>query len=115
VIYIYIFIYIYMPSKTLNKRKRLRGAKNATKKTKKHTRKYLGGGKYNENDNFYKAYRAIYSVDAPTAAVHWLKEFHKEHKHDSKILELIDNLEHSGELLDDAKRDMEKLNDYEGN
>jgi len=101
-----------MPSKTLNKRKRLRGAKNATKK---HTRKYLGGGKYNEDDNFINAYREIHNVDAPTAAVHWLKEFHKHHKRDREILELIDNLEYSGELLDKAKKDMEKLNDYEGN
>ena len=97
-----------MPSKTSNKR---RGVKNTTKKNKKHRRKYLGGGKYDNDQNFRKAYREIYNVNAPDAAVHWLKEVQKTNPDDKDISELIQKLETSSRLLKESQRGIEDLND----
>jgi hypothetical protein len=97
-----------MSSKTSNKR---RGVKNTTKKNKKHRRKYSGGGKYDNDQNFRKAYREIYNVNAPDAAVHWLKEVQKTNPDDKDISELIQKLEKSGRLLKEAQKDIEDLDD----
>jgi hypothetical protein len=99
-----------MPSKTLNKRKKSRGPKNTTKK---HKRKYLGGGKYTDNDNFHRAYREIYNVSVPDAAVYWLGEVQKTNPEDTNISKIKQKLEESGRLLNDALKDIEEINDLE--
>jgi len=97
-----------MPSKTSNKR---RGVKNTTtkNKNKKHMRKYSGGGKYDNDENFRKAYREIYNANAPDAAVHWLKEVQKTNPDDKDISELIKKIEKSSRLLKEAQRGIEDL------
>ena len=97
-----------MLSKTLNKRKKLRGLKN----TKKHKRKYLGGGKYSDNDSFNHAYREIYNVNPPDAAVYWLGEVQKTNP-DTNISKIKQKLETSGKLLKEAQKEIEEISDLE--
>jgi hypothetical protein len=80
-------------------------------------RKYLGGGKYSEDDNFFKAYREIYN-DEPRAAAYWLQELQKTIPEDDDIRDDISDLIHklnkSYNLLEEAKKDIEYINDLQG-
>lgn len=111
-----------MSSKTLNKRitnKRITkkriikkiSVKNTTRQKQKQMRNYLGGGKYTDDENFKNAYTEVNNVSAPTDALYWLEEAHKEHPDETDIKKLIKKLTKSGKLLTEAQERIEELYD----
>lgn len=91
-----------MSSKTLNKRKKSRGLKN---RTKKHMRKYLGGGKYNDSNGYlHKANSELGGLHGLHAALGHLKQLQTLHPTDNELRELIENLERSDYLLKRSQR-----------
>jgi hypothetical protein len=103
-----------MSSKTLNKRKKSRGLKN---RTKKHMRKYLGGGKYYDSNGYLRqAQSELGSLRGPGAALRPLKKLLEEYPNQDledlikkvDLSDLIHDLEDSGNLLTDA---LDKIND----
>jgi hypothetical protein len=101
-----------MSSKTLNKRKKSRGLKN---RTKKHMRKYLGGGKYDESNRYlHKAYSELGGLRGPDAALGHLKQLQALHPTDDELEELIDELKWTVDSLKRSQSmlvDLMRLND----
>ena len=100
-----------MSSKTLNKRMtKKRSVKNTSRQKQKQMHNYLlGGGKYTKDKNMQNAYTEVFNVSPPDAALHWLKEAHKEKPNEKDIEEFIEKLETSGRLLKEVQTDIEKL------